>query len=90
MQFGKVVGKVVATKKPSNLQSLPLLIVSQLDKNLKASSKKLVCTDTVNANQGDIVLICRSSSSRKTARTRYVCTDASIVGVVDNVNTYKK
>jgi microcompartment protein CcmK/EutM len=86
MKFARVIGKVVATKKPDNLNSLPLLVVNQLDKNLKSSTKILVCTDTADANQGDIVLICRSSSSRKTARTRYVCTDASIVGIVDNVN----
>ena len=87
MKFGLVVGKMISDNKVDNLKSLPLLIVEKMDRNLERRSKKMVCTDTVNANQGDIVLVCQSSSSRKTDQTRYVCTDASVVGIVDNVDS---
>jgi len=87
MKLGKVVGKLVSENKVENLKSIPLLIVERLDKNLNRKTEKIVCTDTVNANQGDVVLVCQSSSSRQTDQTRYVCTDASVVGIVDNVDS---
>ncbi len=86
MQIGKVIGTVVSTVKTGRVQGLPLLIVQPLDENLKDSSKAIVCTDTVNAKHGEIVLVCSSSSARCTDKTRGACTDSSIVAIVDAVS----
>lgn len=89
MKLGKVIGRVVSTHKQGKLHGLKLLVVRYLDENLKDKSTTAVCTDSVNAMDGDIVLLCASSSARLTARTRNVATDNTIVGIVDLVSLAK-
>lgn len=90
MQLGKVIGNVVSTVKTGKTEGLPLMIVQQLDEKLKPLAKYYVCTDTVNARHGEIVLTCSSSSARFTAQTRDVCTDHSIIAIVDTISSDKK
>jgi ethanolamine utilization protein EutN len=95
MKIGKVIGKVISTRKEGKVDGLPILVVSYLDEKLADTGKSAACIDTVNAGQGDIVLLCASSSARMTAATRDVATDNTIVGIVDAVSTgstftYKK
>lgn len=90
MQFGKVIGNIVSTQKTGHIHGIRLLIVRHLNENLKKTSKVVACTDTVNAKAGDIVLCCSSSSARMTSTTKDVCTDHSIVGIVDVISSQKK
>jgi len=90
MQLGKVIGSVVSTAKSGRLDGLRLLVVRKLDEKLKPGSRTFVCTDTANAKPGDVVLTCGSSSARLTNATRDVCTDNTIVGIVDIISEGKK
>lgn len=87
MQFGKVIGQVISTQKTGKIRGLRLLIVETLDENLKTSGKILTSTDTVNARVEDIVLLCSSSSARMTSMTKDVCTDNTIVGIVEIISS---
>jgi microcompartment protein CcmK/EutM len=90
MQFAKVTGKIVATNKTGRLAGLKLLVVKRLDDKLNPLAKTEVCTDTVDANSGDIVLLCSSSSARKTRMTEGVCTDNAAVALVDSISSNNK
>lgn len=90
MQFGKVIGNVVSSSKSGRLEGLRLAVVHCLDEALAPLPKRIVCTDTANSRPGDIVLTCGSSSARLTDATRDVCTDSSIVGVVDIISSGKR
>lgn len=90
MQFGKVIGNIVATRKTGKTEGLRILIVQHLDEKLKPLPETYACIDTVNSKFGDIVLTCSSSSARMTSQTKGVCTDNSIIGVVDIVSSGKK
>ncbi|MBN2029280.1 EutN/CcmL family microcompartment protein [bacterium] len=90
MQFGQVIGNIVSTQKTGHIQGIRLLVVRHLDENLKKTSKVVACTDTVNTKAGDIVLLCSSSSARMTSITKGVCTDHSIVAVVEMISSQKK
>jgi ethanolamine utilization protein EutN len=85
MLLGRVIGSVVSVRKVGNLSGLTLLVVDYLDENLNSKNKSVVCTDTVSAGEGDIVLLCSSSSARITETTENACTDNSIVGIVDTI-----
>ena len=89
MKLAKIIGQVVSTHKEGNLDGLKLLVVRYLDENLKELKASAVCTDSVNARNGDIVLICASSSARLTSRTHNVATDNTIIGIIDIVSTGK-
>lgn len=86
MKIGKVIGKVVSTRKEGNVEGLPILVVSYVDETLSDTGKTAACIDTVNAGDGDVVLLCASSSARMTSRTTNVATDNTIVGIVDSVS----
>lgn len=86
MKIGKVIGKVVSTRKEGNVEGLPILVVSYLDETLSDTGRSAACIDTVNAGDGDVVLLCASSSARMTAKTNNVATDNTIVGIVDSVS----
>jgi microcompartment protein CcmK/EutM len=90
MLFGKVVGQVVATKKENNLQSRRLLVIRQLDHELKATKREFVCVDSVSSKTGDIVLTCASSSARLAKMTIGTCSDNTIVGIVERISSDKK
>ncbi|MGA3245646.1 MAG: EutN/CcmL family microcompartment protein [Bacteroidota bacterium] len=90
MKIGKVIGRVVSTRKEGNVEGLPILVVSYLDETLSDTGKTAACIDTVNAGDGDVVLLCASSSARMTSRTTNVATDNTIVGIVDSVSAGSK
>jgi microcompartment protein CcmK/EutM len=86
MKMGKVIGKVISTKKEGNVGGLPILVVSYLDETLADTGKSAACIDSVNAGDGDVVLLCASSSARMTSKTTNVATDNTIVGIIDSVS----
>ena len=90
MKLGIVIGKVISTRKEGNVQGLKILVVSYLNEEMEDTNKTAACIDTVNAGEGDIVLLCSSSSARLTASTKNVATDNTIVGIVDSVSSGNK
>lgn len=90
MKLGRVIGKVVSTRKEGNLDGLKILVVQYLDDKLAATEKAAACIDSVNAGDGDIVLLVSSSSARFTSVTKNVCTDNTIVGIVDTISAGNK
>ena len=87
MKIGRVIGKVVSTRKEGNIENFKILVVDYLDENLSDTGKSAACIDTVNAGDGDIVLLCSSSSARQTAKTKNVATDNTIVGIIDSISS---
>ncbi len=90
MKIGKVIGNVVATKKAGNMDGLKLLVVEYLDEKLSGTKKSAACTDSVGAGNGDIVLVCSSSSARFTKTTEKAATDNTIVGIIDSISSGRK
>ena len=90
MKLGKVIGNVVSTRKEGNLGGLKIMIVTYLDENLSDTKKTFACIDTVNAGNGDIVLLCSSSSARITRMTKNSAVDNIIVGIVDSISSDNK
>ena len=92
MKIGKVIGSVTSTRKEGNLGGLKILVVSYLDENLDDTNKSAACIDTMGAGEGDIVLLCSSSSARMTKMTKNAASDNTIIGIVDSIssnNEYK-
>lgn len=90
VKLGIVIGNVVSTKKVENINSLKILVVSYLNDSLEDTGKTTACIDTVSAGEGDVVLLCASSSARQTKLTKNTCTDNIIVGIVDFISCDSK
>ena len=90
MQLARIIGKVISTRKEGKVQGLKILVARYLDDDLHETAKTAACIDTVGAGAGDIVLLCSSSSARLTKLTKGVCTDNTIVGIVDTITSEDK
>jgi len=87
MKLGKVVGRVVSTRKMACFEGLTLLLVQPVDQHLADSGPALVAWDTVKAGEGDLVFF---ESGKEAAQANpngwFNPGDAAILGIVDSVN----
>ena len=92
MFLARVTGSVVATQKVESITGRKLLTVEPLrvdpaqHDRLVTTGRTFVVVDTVGAGQGEMVLIVQGSSARLTPETEKLPVDATIIGIVDNVN----
>lgn len=86
MIIGEVIGNVWATRKEESLLGLKLLMVQTLD----SSKSVIVAADRIGAGVGDRVLISVGSSARKVLDNPNNPLDASIVGIIDEMESIEK
>ena len=86
MILGRVIGKVVATMKNDTLVGQRLLIVQPIDRYGRDKGKAIVALDSVGAGAGETVYWCRGKEASFPFLPAEVPTEATIVGIVDEVN----
>ncbi len=85
MIIGKVVGRIVSTRKHEKLIGNKFLVCEVIKHEQDESHEKIVAIDTVGAGIGETVLITLGSSARISFREDAPI-DASVVGIVDEEN----
>jgi ethanolamine utilization protein EutN len=90
MQIGRVIGNVVATMKNQSLEGQRLLIVQPLTPDLKNTGKQLICTDATGSGAGELVYWCRGKEASFPFRPAEVPTEATIVGIIDEIHAPKR
>lgn len=87
MLLGKVIGTVTPGIIYKGLEGVPHLLIQPLDKNLKSIGSPIVATDpTKMAGKDEIIYYEGGREAAMTLEITFVPVDASIVGIVDNVN----
>jgi ethanolamine utilization protein EutN len=86
VKLGRVIGRVVATRKHGSLEGLALLLVQPVDERGGPTAAALVAFDTARAGEGDLVMY---ESGKEAAQANpngwFSPADAAILGVVDEV-----
>ena len=85
MIIGDVVGNVWATRKSDSLTGLKLMIVRRLDACINEEKESFVAADLVGAGIGERVLVATGSAARQSAGLENSLVDASIIGIIDEV-----
>ncbi|MGB9693135.1 MAG: EutN/CcmL family microcompartment protein [Candidatus Sumerlaeaceae bacterium] len=85
MLMGRVVGTVVSTHKDEGMTGFKLLVVQNLQLDMKLSSSYVIACDAIGAGIGDVVIVVQGSSARLTEQTRNKPVDAAIICIVDSV-----
>ncbi len=86
MIIGNVVGNVWATRKNDSLTGLKLMIVQRLDVYSNEAKESFVAADLVGAGIGERVLVATGSSARQTVEMQNALVDATIIGIIDEVD----
>ncbi len=86
MQFGRVVGTVVASVKADGLEGVRLLIVQPLDRRREPRGTAVVAADAVvMAGPGELVHYVAAREAAEALVETFVPVDHAIVGIVDAV-----
>ena len=87
MLLGKVIGTIWATKKYETLKSYKMQFVQPLNANMNKVGEPFVAVDTIGAGPGEIIFYATSSEAVIAMDVNMAPVDASIVGIVDSVNS---
>lgn len=86
MRIGKVVGNIWATRKDEKLSGIKLLIIQPINVATNQVDKApLVAADTIGAGIGEIVVVVGGSSARGAVGDIRIPVDATVVGIVDDL-----
>lgn len=87
MLIGEVVGTVVSTQKHYKVEGRKILLVQPLDLEGEPYGRAMLAVDSVDAGEGDRVLVVQEGKSASMASGRSESPlDAAVVGVIDAVN----
>ena len=87
MQFGRVIGTLVATRKADGLDGVKFLVVQPLDKYREPVGEPLIAADgTAQAGPGELVFMIYSREAALALPEWFVPVDAAITGIVDEVD----
>lgn len=95
MLMGKVVGTVVATQKDEGMVGFKLLVVQNLDLEMKLTKSYTIAVDAIGAGLDEVVIVVQGSSARLTDPTKNKPVDAAVICIVDSIDiggrfVYKK
>ncbi|MFN0084100.1 MAG: EutN/CcmL family microcompartment protein [Blastocatellia bacterium] len=85
MILGRVLGNVVATQKNPRYEQARIMLVQPVNPDLTPRGAAMLALDSVDAGEGDLVLIVQEGWSASTAATGEAgaAIDSAIIGVVD-------
>ncbi len=91
MTLARVVGTVVSSHKSEKLEGISFLLVEKLDPaTMKGKKEYVVAMDAVGAGIGEIIFFVAGSSARMTVVTEGKPTDATIIAIVDAIETNRE
>ena len=86
MYVGRVVGRVVATRRYAGLEGEKFLLVTPVDERGAVAGATVVACDVVDSGLGDLVHVCDGRESTLALRESFVPVDATIVGHVEQLD----
>ena len=87
MLLGRVVGNVVATQKNPRYDQARIMLVQPVNVDGTPRGGTVIALDSVDAGEGDLVLLVQEGWSASTAATGQAgaAIDTAIIGVVDKI-----
>jgi ethanolamine utilization protein EutN len=85
MKLGRVIGRVVSTRKVESFEGLKLLLVQPLDENRAPLGDAFVAADTIQSGTGDLIYYETSKEAGRVLPFTMNPVDAAIMGIVDDL-----
>ena len=83
MITARIKGTLVASVQADTVPGGKYLLVEPCNQRGEPAGSVFVALDTVNAGEGEVVMVARGSSARQTPETKDKPVDAVIVGIID-------
>ncbi|MBI1766186.1 MAG: EutN/CcmL family microcompartment protein [Acidobacteria bacterium] len=90
MLLARVLGNVVATQKNQRYDGARIMLVQPVNPDGTARGAQMLALDSVDAGEGDLVVVVQEGWSASTAATgeQGAAIDSAIIGVVDFVEVH--
>ena len=91
MILARVLGNIVATQKNVRYANARIMLCQQVTPEGEDAGTTLLALDSVDAGEGDLVLIVQEGWGASTAATKEAgaAIDSAIVGVVDSIDLHE-
>ncbi|HEV7375095.1 MAG TPA: EutN/CcmL family microcompartment protein [Pyrinomonadaceae bacterium] len=91
MILARVLGNIVATQKNLRYANARIMLCQQITPEGEDMSMTVLALDSVDAGEGDVVLIVQEGWGASTAATKEAgaAIDSAIVGVVDRIDLHE-
>jgi ethanolamine utilization protein EutN len=89
MLIGKVIGTIWATRKYETITGFKMQFVQPLNSEMKKIGEPIIALDTIGAGPGELIFYATSSEAVIPLHVEMAPVDASIVGIIDSINTEK-
>lgn len=86
MRLGRVLGKVWATAKDSQLDGVTLAVMEVVDEHEQPTGKVLIAADTLGSRDGDVVFWVSGGEAVRAFPDKNIPSDVTIVGLVDRLD----
>lgn len=90
MKLGRVIGRVVSTQKIESFEGVSLKLVQPLDEKLNSIGDPIVTLDTIQSGVGMLIYYETSKEAGRVLETTMNPSDASIMGIVDELYVENK
>jgi ethanolamine utilization protein EutN len=87
MQLGKVIGTIWATRKYDAVKGYKLQFIQPINSKEEKLGDPIIAVDTIGAGPGEIIFYITASEAVIPLDVDMAPVDASIVGIVDTINT---
>ncbi len=85
MYLGKVLGRAICSHKDNQMEGIKLLLVTAIDGEGKPRGKPFIASDSIGAGNGEKVFLCGGSEASLPFAKQRPPSDATILGIVDNL-----
>jgi len=89
MLIGKVIGTIWATRKYETITGFKMQFVQPLNAEMEKIGEPIVALDTIGAGPGELIFYATASEAVIPLHVEMAPVDASIVGIIDSINTEK-
>ncbi|MBU2491349.1 MAG: EutN/CcmL family microcompartment protein [Bacteroidetes bacterium] len=87
MELGKVIGTIWATRKYETVTGYKMQFVQPINSNMENLGDPIVALDTIGAGPGEVIFYITASEAVIPLDVDMAPVDASIVGIVDSINS---
>ena len=87
MELGKVIGTIWATRKYETVTGYKMQFVQPINSEMENLGDPIVALDTIGAGPGEVIFYITASEAVIPLDVDMAPVDASIVGIVDSINS---
>lgn len=86
MKFGKIIGRVVSTKKVESFEGIKLMLLQPVDEHKQETGSPIVVVDTLQSGIGEFVYYETSREASRVIEKEMNPCDSAVMGIIDETH----